>query len=103
RRVHGDPDADLIATAAEVGGVDQSRACGIELRHEGLAATAAGGLKGSRRRREVVRADAASHIGVARGIHGDPATKVFSVAAEVGGVHQSRTGGIELGYKDIWK
>ena len=35
--VQGDAEALVIATAAEVGGVDQPAAGGIQLRHEGVA------------------------------------------------------------------
>ena len=34
--VHRDPQARLVAAAAEVGGVDQRRAGGVELRYAGV-------------------------------------------------------------------
>ncbi len=34
--VHGDAGNRVIAAAAEVGGVDQGRAGGVQLRHEGV-------------------------------------------------------------------
>ena len=99
-RVDGDPQAPVTATAAEVGGVDEGRAGGIELRDEGVAAT--GRLEGPWGRREVAGVGPPGHVGVAVGVHRDPeGLLIKAVAAKVGGVDQSRTGGIELRHEDV--
>src|SRR2546428_2048492 len=48
RRVHGNAEAAVIAAAAEVGGVDEGGAGGIELRHERVEGAAAGSQAGVR-------------------------------------------------------
>src|SRR5438093_13195255 len=82
--IHGDAPAFVDAAAPEIGGVNECRAGGIELRDEGVPALeliAAGstsppseaGLEGSRSCRKEVRAVGiygARHIRVADGVHG---------------------------------
>src|SRR5439155_9244118 len=54
--VHGDSEAAVLLAAADEGGVDEGRARGIELRHEGVEfAAAVSRLEGPRYRREVDR------------------------------------------------
>src|SRR5205814_9247045 len=66
-RVHRDAVASVAATAAEVGGVDESGAGGIELRHEGVASTehtaSEGRLERPRCRRKVAGYGLARHVG----------------------------------------
>ena len=40
RLVHGDPVATVKAAAAQIGGIDEGRACRVELRDEGIGAAA---------------------------------------------------------------
>ena len=49
--VHGDATTEVSPTAAEVGGVDERGACGIQLRNERISA--AGGLESARRSGEI--------------------------------------------------
>src|SRR5439155_12837492 len=86
--VHGDAEAVVNATPAEVGGVDEPGAGGIELGHEGVFGAAEGGLEGAGGRGEVGRAGEARHVGVAEGVHGDAEAVVNATPAQVGGVDQ---------------
>src|SRR5258706_14009360 len=108
--VHRDSPAAFIVRAAKVSGIDQGRAGGIELCHEGVGSTelrlergtaAEDRLEGARGRREVSRASRARHVGVAGSVHGDPAARITTTAAQVGRVNDGRTGGGELGHQDI--
>src|SRR5256885_307888 len=79
--------------------VDEGGADGIELRYEGvvLARRAAGRrLESPRGRRKVTGVGQSCHVGVAGCVHGDPLAPFFPIAPEVGGVDESRAGGIEL-------
>src|SRR5205807_5557415 len=86
-----------MVTPTQVGGVDEGGAQGIELRHEdvGLAAPE-GGLESSRGRREVSRRGDTYHVGVARGVQGDPRATVIATSAEEGGVDEGGASGIQL-------
>src|SRR2546428_494641 len=53
--VHGDASPRVTTTAAQVGGVDEAAAGGIQLRHEGVVFTAGGRLESPRGRGEVGR------------------------------------------------
>src|SRR6266571_7779202 len=92
--IHGNGDTIVISTAAQVGGVDQSGAGGIELRDEGVTdiaeAPATSRLEGPRGRRELGRVGRANHVGVAGGVHGDAPTEVIPTGAKVGGVEEHR-------------
>ena len=55
--------------ATELGGVDQCRTRGIQLRHEGAASRT--GQEGPWGRREVAGRRPTRHIGVAGAVHGD--------------------------------
>jgi len=59
----------IVVRAAEVGGVDEGGACGIELRHEDVerGATPEGGLDSARCDGEVGRAGLACHVGIRAG------------------------------------
>ena len=61
-----DGSAVIVVRAAEVGGVDEGGACGIELRHEDVeaGATREGGLDGARDDGEVGRAGLACHVDI---------------------------------------
>src|SRR5207247_3980729 len=86
-----------MVTPTQVGGVDEGGAQGVDLRHEdmGLAAPE-GGLESPRSRREVSRRGGAYHVGVARGVQGDPRATVFATSAEIGGVDEGGPSGIQL-------
>ncbi len=87
--IHRDAKALIVADAAEVRGVDEPRARGIQLRHEDIALAAAeGGLERPSSRREIERFGEAGHVRIARGINGDRAAEVLGAAAEVRGVEQ---------------
>src|SRR5882762_2147120 len=84
-RVHGDTVADVIATAAEVGGVNQGcRAGGVQLGHEGVGRTRVLRLEGGWRRRKVGRISAAGHVGIASRVHDDTLAEVTATAPEIG-------------------
>src|SRR5947209_1276854 len=85
-----DAPALVIGTAAEVGGVDQRGAGGVQLRHEGVKAAAGSRLEGTGGRREVGRDGEARHVGIATGIDRDAQALVSATAAEVGGVRECR-------------
>src|SRR5438552_18830170 len=86
-----------MVTPTQVGGVDEGGAQGVDLRHEdmGLAAPE-GGLESPRGRREVSRRGGSYHVGVARGVQGDPIAEVIATSAEEGGVDEGGPPGIEL-------
>ena len=105
-RVHGDAAAAVVAVAAQIGGVNQRRACGIELCHERIRSGAQGSVKGRAGRggtpcRKVGGPGAARHIDVAGPIHGDAVAIVDAVAAQIGGVDQCRASGVELCHERI--
>src|SRR5205809_7849566 len=91
-----------MVTPTQVGGVDEGGAQGVDLRHEdvGLAAPE-GSLESPRGRREVSRRGGAYHVGVARGVQGDPEARFKATAPEVGGVDESGAHGIELRYEGV--
>ena len=86
-----------MVTPTQVGGVDEGGAQGVDLRHEdmGLAAPE-GGLESPRGRREVSRRGGSYHVGVARGVQGDPIGNVIATSAEKGGVDEGGPRGIQL-------
>src|SRR5207302_298452 len=86
--IHGDPETPVIGVAAEVSGIDEGGAGGIELGDEGAAP--AGRLEGSRCRGEVKAGCKACYVSVAGGIHCDPETELAGTGTEVGGVRQHR-------------
>src|SRR5205807_10189057 len=78
-------------SAGEIGGVDEGRAAGIELCHEDVVlATGEAGLERPRRCREVARGSGARHVGIAAGVHGDPAAAKVAKLAKEGGVSEHR-------------
>ena len=89
--------------AAQVGGVDQGRAGGIQLRHKrvavGQGTVTAGGLERVTVGKSVEGQP--RHVGVAGGIDGDAVATSSPAAAQVGGVDQGRAGGIQLGHKRV--
>ena len=89
-----DRDPEAIA-AAEIGGIDEGRTGGIELREESVcpvdaaaAAAAEMRLEGIGSRREGDPTRYACDVGVAGRVHGDPFTPVTAIAAEVGGIDE---------------
>src|SRR5208337_953947 len=85
--VHGDAIALVPrAAATEIGGVNQSRARGIKLRHECVAAaTSVGWLEGAGRDRKVGDCSTGD-VSIARAVHGDAVPP--TAFAEIGGVNQ---------------
>src|SRR6267143_1430430 len=81
--VHRDAEAAALTPApAEIGGIDECGAGGVELRYEGVGvATAERGLEGPQVGREVGRAGAARHIGVAESVHRDAPTLITPATA----------------------
>src|SRR5258706_13335891 len=101
--VQSDPGAFFTATSAEVGGVDDGRAPGIELCHESVAETAAeGGLGGTEGRGEGGRIGGARNIVIAGGVHSNPLAGVAPAAAEERGVDEAGAGGMRLRPKERW-
>src|SRR5208282_4106982 len=82
--IDGDAEAIVITTTAQVGGVDQVRAGGIQLRHKRVIIAVVSRLyrvSGG----EVGRSGVPRHVGVAGGINGDAVGIVNITAAHVGG------------------
>ena len=96
-RVHGDalsapitlPDARIVVTAPEVGGVDEGGTGGIQFCHEGIdKGSRIDRAKGPRRNWEVQGGRVAGHVGVPRGVDGNAVAKVPARSTEVGGVDE---------------
>ena len=99
--VHRDVVRDVVARAADVGGVDRGGAGRIELRDESVAAEFRVGapearLESPQGRRKVGRERRARHVGIAARVHGNCCAPVGIGAAEESGVRERRAGGIEL-------
>src|ERR1041385_2406166 len=102
-----------MAAATQVSGIDERGTAGIELRHEGIGRVRDVGavrdarcwLEGSRRRWEIGRCGVARYVGAAGAVHSDPGAAVERVgrraAAEISGIDEGRTRGIELRYESI--
>src|SRR6267143_2069011 len=89
--VHRDGEAPpLTAASPEIGGIEEGGAGGVELRYEGVAAAGERGLEGPQVGREVGRAGAARHIGVAESVHRDAPTLITPATAKVRGVGEHR-------------
>src|SRR5207237_1204744 len=100
--VHGDAVAVNLG-GAQVGGVGQGVARGVQLRHEGRlpAHHGQGGLVGPESGGEVMRLGRANQIGVAAGIHGDAVGPVAAGAAEEVRVEDGVAGRAELADKGV--
>src|SRR5437899_12458160 len=86
-----------MVTPTQVGGVDEGGAQGVDLRHEDMdLAAPEGGLESPRGRREVSRRGGSYHVGVARGVQGDPIGNVIATSAEKGGVDEGGPRGSQL-------
>src|SRR5439155_5778387 len=99
--VHRDPEALVQAAAAEKGGVDQGRAGGVELHHEGIEDAAEGLPDGARGRGEVRREGEARDVGIAGGINCYGVPTVGRESAEVGGVDQRRAVSVEFRHEGV--
>src|SRR5205823_5160686 len=86
--IDGDAGSEVVTAAAEIGGVAQGRAGGVELRDEGVEGAAEARLESARGCSEVARSGGARHVGAAVGIHGDAEAQILVAAAEEGGVDQ---------------
>ena len=71
RGVHSDSRSFVKAAAAQEGGIDESRAGGIQFRDEGILDTRESGLERPGGGREVSGTGKPRHVGVARGIDRD--------------------------------
>jgi hypothetical protein len=102
--VKHDPIADIVAGAAEEGGVHQPRAVRAQLGDEGIAEqatatvsrTVEGGVEGPGGRREPVGGEA-SDIQMARSIDGRAVDLIVTWGSEIGRIDDARTGAVELG------
>ena len=92
--VYGDAETKVKSIPAEVSGIDERGAGGIQLYHEGVnvkGGAAEEWLEGSVSNREVGGASIARHVRVAFGVHGYPPAGISrAAAAEVGGVSEYR-------------
>src|SRR5262249_18346741 len=88
-----------VAAAAQVGGVQQLAASGIQLGDEagvGILVFLVDALEGIGRR-EIGRRGLAGHIDVAAAVDSDGRGLVVAAATEIGGIDQRAAGGIHLG------
>src|SRR5262249_24991971 len=99
--IHRDAVADVVAAAAQVGGVDQGGARRVQLGHEGVHAAVQGRLEGAGGGGEVGGGGAAGEVGVARPVYRDGVALGAAAAAQVGGVQQGAARGIELAHEGI--
>src|SRR5439155_12140562 len=89
-------EARVGPSPAEVGGVDEARAVGLELRHEGVAAASTEvGLEGARGSRKVGRGVGerdgdARHVGAAHTVDPDAKAAVKPIPAEEGIVDEAQ-------------
>src|SRR5437660_1061856 len=86
------PDPRRVEAAAEVGGVDEGGAAGIEFRDEDVGG-AYRAVESARGGREAGRGGVARYVGVAGDVHRDAVAEVVAVtptAAEVGRVSEHR-------------
>src|SRR5262249_41901505 len=101
-RVHGQGQAIVIATAAEVGGEDQGAAGRVQPRHDGIREGAAGGGVERVGGREVGGNGLPRDQGVAGGgVHGQGLAPVLAAAAEVGGVDQGAASRVQPRHEHI--
>src|SRR5262249_57427911 len=100
-RVRRDAQALIKVGTAEICRVDEGRAWRVELRHERVSESAKSRLERPGGRGEVGRFGKASHIGVARGVHRDAESVFAAAAAEIGGVDERRTRGIQPRHEGV--
>ena len=89
--VHGDCVAPLSAAAAEISGIDEGGAGGIDLHNESVPSRERC-LESPDRRREIGGVGLTRHVAVAVGIHGDPVARTVKEF----GIDEHRAGGVEL-------
>ena len=102
--IHGDAVANVIPAAAEVAGVEERRAGGVQLGDEGVgvAATVMREVRADRDREgRLTGIRIPGHVGVAGGIHGDAVALFVGAAAEVASVEERRAGGVHLGDEGV--
>src|SRR5207244_1713726 len=90
-RIHCDTLALVIAVAAQVGGVDQPAAGGIQLGYKSITGPSLNSLDGTYGR-EVGGAGQPRDVGRAVGINRNASACVAAAAAQVGGVDQPAAG-----------
>src|SRR5579859_5244597 len=102
--------AEIFAASAQIGGVQQPGAGGVQLGHKrvvGCRQCVVGGLKRTRRDREIRIVGVARNIRVAGGVDIDGCALVLAVrvpvirvcAPQVGGIEQAAAGGVQFGDK----
>src|SRR6185369_2792863 len=87
--------------ATEIGGVEERRACSVQLRHVGVTVAAESSIEGVRRGREVGRPGSPHHTGIACTVHRNAIAFVVVGAAEIGGEEEYRTCGVQLRYEGV--
>ena len=98
--VHSEAAAPLIVSAAQVGGVEEYRTVGTELRQKDVSAARIGILIGILRGK-VCGISQPLHVEVTCDVHSDVGARLISSAAQVGGVDKRGAPGIELCHKDV--
>ncbi len=100
--VDGNGDAGVVRIAPEIGGVVQVISGWTDLGHEGIVFVAAETIfKGAMRDRKHPGVGLADHVNCARSIHRNAIAPIEVFPAEVCGIKQRGTGGIQLGNKCI--
>ena len=98
--IHRDAIGRVITRPAQVGGVNQVGAGGVELGHDGVTESSQRGLNGVGYR-EIPRGGPTADGGVGGGIDGDAGAKVGAAPAKVGRVNQRHAVGAELAHKKV--
>src|SRR5262249_11126686 len=93
--------AHIGFASAEVGGIEQGRAGGIQLAHEGIDSPGESRLEGARGGGEIGGKGLAGDIGGDQRIEHYGKTLVSVTSAQIGGVDQTRAGGVQLADKGI--
>ena len=100
RRVDRQTRGQIVAGAAQVGRVDQSRAFRVQLDNETVRTAAALGLKRVRQR-EVVRPRGAHQVDPTRGIETNPVGDIVRATAQVGRIGQAQAVGGQQGHECV--
>ena len=93
-----DASAFVVTRSAQVGGVEQGRAGGVELADKGITeeAPAESGLERIWGCGEIIGIRKSSDIAIARGVDPYAKARIVATSAEEGGVEQRRAGGVQL-------
>src|SRR5262249_33940309 len=99
--VHRDAEALVVTAAAQIGGIDESGATGVELAHEDVVGAARGGGLQWVGGGKVRGGGQPGHIAVAAAVHRDIEARLATAAAQIGGVDQRRAGRVQLADKRV--